>query len=78
MAGTDSTAPLPPRTGFAGFEDRIFDLMDYPPYRYGTLAALLLAAILIPLLTRGSELELRVRDAVSRRSCLCRHIALAV
>ena len=27
----------------------------------------ILAAILIPLLTRGSELELRVRDAVSRR-----------
>jgi branched-chain amino acid transport system permease protein len=70
MAGTDSTAPLPPRTGLAGLEDRIFDLMDYPPYRYGTLAALLQAAILIPRFCSNYVLEILTNSFLYVVLCL--------
>jgi branched-chain amino acid transport system permease protein len=59
MAGTPSSmAPLPPRTGFAGFEDRIFELMDYRPYRYAVLGVLLLAMIILPRFSSNYVLEI--------------------
>ena len=59
MAGTDSsTAPLPPRGGFAGFEDRIFERMDHRPTRYATVGVLLLITILIPVFCSNYVLEI--------------------
>ena len=59
MPATDlSPAPLAPRTGLAGFEDRIFEWMDYRPYRYATLAALVLVAIGLPRFCSNYVLEI--------------------
>jgi len=43
-----TAASAAPRTGLAGFEDRVFHFFDQPRNRLGVLGALALAALLVP------------------------------
>jgi branched-chain amino acid transport system permease protein len=58
MANEPSPATLQPRTGFAGFEDRISHFMDNPRNRYATFGLLALAALAVP--TFGTKYTMEI------------------
>jgi branched-chain amino acid transport system permease protein len=71
MAGNAiPTAPVLRRSGLGGFEDRIFEWMDYTPNRYGVFAVLILGMALLPKFSNDYVLEILTNSFLYIVLCL--------